>query len=153
MPRARPRLLQRAIDLYQRDIWRHEHLEGRGPRARLYALLRVISITLTGMGETKTASRAASLSFSTLLGLGPLMAIAVLVAGFVLDRQDPDLAVNTLNKLIKFVAPQVTQYEQLEASRAVSPARHVLMWCRPLPSIPARLRRQTLRHLKPATPN
>lgn len=119
MPRARPRLLQRAIDLYQRDIWRHEHLEGRGPRARLYALLRVISITLTGMGETKTASRAASLSFSTLLGLGPLMAIAVLVAGFVLDRQDPDLAVNTLNKLIKFVAPQVTQYEQLEASRAV----------------------------------
>lgn len=120
MPRARPRLLQRAIDLYQRDIWRHEHLEGRGPRARFYAFLRVVSITLTGMGETKTASRAASLSFSTLLGLGPLMAIAVLVAGFVLDRQDPDLAVNTLNKLIKFVAPQVTQYEQLEAARASS---------------------------------
>lgn len=120
MPRARPRLVQQALDLYQRDIWRHEHLDGRGPRARFFALLRVVSITLTGMGETKTASRAASLSFSTLLGLGPLMAIAVLVAGFVLDRQDPDLAVNTLNKLIKFVAPQVTQYEQLEAARSTS---------------------------------
>jgi membrane protein len=45
------------------------------------------------------------------------MAIAVLVAGFVLDRQDPDLAVNTLNRLIKFVAPQVDQYERLEANK------------------------------------
>lgn len=103
--------------LYTRDMWSHDALHDRSPRGRLIALLRVVSITITGLIETKSASRAASLSFSTLLGLGPLMAIAVLVAGFVLDRQDPDLAVNTLNKLIKFVAPQVTQYEQLSAAR------------------------------------
>ena len=107
--------LRRAARIYTHDIWRNEYLDGKSPRARLYAVLRVISITYTGIVETKTPSRAASLSFSTLLGLGPLMAIAVLVAGFVLDRQDPNLAVNTLNRLIKFVAPQVTQYEQLEA--------------------------------------
>ncbi|MEO0055947.1 MAG: hypothetical protein RLZZ50_1894 [Verrucomicrobiota bacterium] len=122
MPLPGLHLWQGAVRLYTRDIWRNEYLEGRGPKARFYALLRVVSITLTGVIETKTPSRAAALSFSTLLGLGPLMAIAVLVAGFVLDRQDPDLAVNTLNKLIKFVAPQVTQYEQLEASRAAHPA-------------------------------
>lgn len=117
-------LLKRATRIYEEDIWRNEYLDGRSPRARFYAVLRVISITLTGIVETKTPSRAASLSFSTLLGLGPLMAIAVLVAGFVLDRQDPALAVNTLNRLVKFVAPQVTQYEQLEAknSAAKSPA-------------------------------
>lgn len=117
MPITLVQLGQRAHRLYSRDIWRNEYLNGRGPKARFYALLRVISITLTGIAETKTPSRAAALSFSTLLGLGPLMAIAVLVAGFVLDRQDPDLAVNTLNRLIKFVAPQVTQYEQLEAQK------------------------------------
>lgn len=113
-------LWQRAVRLYTRDIWRNEYLNGRGIKARFYALLRIVSITLTGIAETKSASRAAALSFSTLLGLGPLMAIAVLVAGFVLDRQDPDLAVNTLNRLIKFVAPQVTQYERLEAEQKAS---------------------------------
>lgn len=117
MPLPGLHLWQRARQLYTCDIWRNEYLSGRGPKARFYALLRVISITITGLSETKSASRAAALSFSTLLGLGPLMAIAVLVAGFVLDRQDPDLAVNTLNRLIKFVAPQVTQYERLEAER------------------------------------
>lgn len=117
MPSSGPNLWQRFARLYTRDIWRNEYLQGSSPRARLYAFLRVVSITLTGVKETKSPSRAASLSFSTLLGLGPLMAIAVLVAGFVLDRKDPDLAVNTLNRLIKFVAPQVTQYEQLEAQK------------------------------------
>ncbi len=122
MPIPGLNLWHRAVQLYTRDIWRNEYLQGRSPRARFYALLRVISITVTGVTETKTPSRAASLSFSTLLGLGPLVAIAVLVAGFVLDRQDPDLAVNTLNRLIKFVAPQITQYEQLEARQNAASA-------------------------------
>ena len=117
MPPPGHHLWQNAARIYTRDIWRNEYLDGRGLRARFYAFLRVISITITGVIETKSASRAAALSFSTLLGLGPLMAIAVLVAGFVLDRQDPDLAVNTLNRLIKFVAPQITQYERLEAEK------------------------------------
>ena len=136
MPLPGLHLWQRAVRLYTRDIWRNEYLDGRGPKARFYALLRVISITLTGVIETKTPSRAAALSFSTLLGLGPLMAISVLVAGFVLDRQDPDLAVNTLNKLIKFVAPQVTQYEQLEAAKAAQ-AGGTVQSSAPAPGQPA----------------
>ncbi len=115
-----PSVWQRAHNLYIRDIWRNQYLDDRSLRGRGYALLRIVSITITGINETKSASRAASLSFSTLLGLGPLMAIAVLVAGFVLDRQHPDLAVNTINRVIKFVAPQVTQYEQLENQKAAA---------------------------------
>jgi len=120
MPAQGPAFWRRAHRIYTRDIWCNKYLDDRSLRGRSYALLRIISITITGINETKSASRAASLSFSTLLGLGPLMAIAVLVAGFVLDRQEPDLAVNTLNRLIKFVAPQVTQYEQLEKRNAPS---------------------------------
>ena len=117
MPLPGLHLWQRATQIYTRDIWRNEYLQGSSLRARFYAFLRVVSISITGIKETKSPSRAASLSFSTLLGLGPLMAIAVLVAGFVLDRKDPDLAVNTLNRLIKFIAPQVTQYEQITAQK------------------------------------
>jgi membrane protein len=125
MPFPGLQLWQHAHRLYTREIWTPQSIENRTPVGRFHALLRVVSITLTGLNETKSASRAASLSFSTLLGLGPLMAIAVLVAGFVLDRQDPDLAVNTLNRLIKFVAPQVTQYEQLEARQKAAGAPEV----------------------------
>jgi len=100
--------------LYRRDIWQPAHLKDQSPRGLFYAALRVISITWTVFNETKAASRAASLSFSSLLGLGPLVAIAVLVAGFMLDKNDPYLAANTLNRLITFVAPQLTELSKIE---------------------------------------
>lgn len=101
--------------IYETEIWRPELLGDRSLRGRCFACLRIISITLTGLEETKAASRAAALSFSSLLGLGPLVAIAMLVAGFMLDQEDPNLAVNTLNRLIKFVAPQLVEYEEIKA--------------------------------------
>jgi len=103
------RTLQR---LFQYEIWRPSALGDKSPRGRLHALLRIVSITWSGIGENTAFSRAAALSFSSLLGLGPLVAIAMLVAGFAIDKQDDDLAVKTMNKLIKFIAPQIAQYEQ-----------------------------------------
>ncbi len=99
--------------LYNSEIWQPAYLKDTSLRGRLYAVLRVISITLTGLDDNKAFSRAAALSFSSLLGLGPLVAIAVLVAGFVVDQNDPHLAANSLNKLIKFVAPQIAEYERI----------------------------------------
>ncbi|HWA08855.1 MAG TPA: YihY/virulence factor BrkB family protein, partial [Opitutaceae bacterium] len=98
----------------QKEIWQPGQLKRLSPRGLLYAALRVISITATVFNETKAASRAAALSFSSLLGLGPLVALTVLVAGFALDNKDPDLAANTLSRLINFVAPQVGQYGKLD---------------------------------------
>lgn len=107
----------RFSELYRKEIWKPGQLKHRTPRAVLYAVLRVLSITWTVFYETKAASRAAALSFSSLLGLGPLVALTVLVAGFALDRQDPNLAANTLSRLIYFVAPQVAQYSKLPHHR------------------------------------
>jgi len=101
------------VQLYSKGIWHPDHLQDNSLRGRFYALLRVFSITLTGIEDNKAFSRAAALSFSSLLGLGPLVAIAVLVAGFVVDQNDPHLAANSLNRLIKFVAPQIAQYEKI----------------------------------------
>jgi membrane protein len=99
--------------LLKKEIWQPACLTDSSPRGRLYAVLRVISITVSGLFENKTASRAAALSFSSLLGLGPLVAIAVFVASFVLDKNDPHIAVNTLHGLITFIAPSISEYEKL----------------------------------------
>ncbi|HTO04020.1 MAG TPA: YhjD/YihY/BrkB family envelope integrity protein, partial [Opitutus sp.] len=98
--------------VYQKEIWQPAQLRKFSPRACLYAVLRVVSITWTAFNETKAVSRAAALSFSSLLGLGPLVAITVLIAGFTLDQKDPTLAATKLGRLISFVAPQVGQFPQ-----------------------------------------
>lgn len=70
--------------------------------------MRVISITGTVFIETKVPSRAAALSFSSLLSLGPLIAIAVLVGGFILGKNDdPNLVANQVGALLEQVAPQL----------------------------------------------
>ncbi|MFA5264986.1 MAG: YhjD/YihY/BrkB family envelope integrity protein [Opitutaceae bacterium] len=104
------------VSFFEKEIWKPENLSTHSPKGWLYAFIRVISITWTVFNETKAASRAAALSYNSLLGLGPLVAIAMLVAGFMLDKKDPDLAVNTFNRLIKFVAPQISQYEKISGA-------------------------------------
>lgn len=103
--------------LFRNDIWQAQNLQRYSVRGTAYAVLRVISITWTVFNETKAASRAAALSFSSLLGLGPLVALTVLVAGFTLDNRDPNLAANTLSRLINFIAPQVGQLSKLPPER------------------------------------
>src|ERR1017187_2268152 len=100
--------------LWHKDIWQASLLSDRSPRGRFYALLRVVSISATSFFETKTLSRAADLSFSSLLGLGPLIAIGMLVASTLFGQRDPNIAVDALNRLITFVAPQLGQYERLD---------------------------------------
>jgi membrane protein len=111
----------RFSELYKREIWQQSYLQDKSLRGKLYTLLRIISITITVFTETRAASRAAALSFSSLLGFGPLVAIAMVVAGMVVEKDDPNLAVNTLNKMIQFIAPQVGQYESLTADKSNGP--------------------------------
>jgi membrane protein len=105
-------LLSRLRRLWSHEIWvaglnRDRSLKGRG-----FALLRVASITLSGLNEIQVAIRSAALSFSSLLALGPLIAIAVLISGFALGNQDPAFAAQGLNRVISFIAPQVAQYDR-----------------------------------------
>lgn len=94
------------------DIWAAATARDRSPKGRLYAAMRVISITVSGLQEIKVAARAAALSYSSLLGLGPLIALAVLIAGFALGDRDPALLARSLNNVISFIAPQVAQYDE-----------------------------------------
>ncbi len=108
----------RLTHFFQREIWHSAYLNDRSWKGRYYAILRVVSITLIGLDKNRATSRAAALSFSSLLGLGPLVAIAVLVAGFAVNSDDPHLVTNYLNQLIKYIAPQMEVYEQSAKEKA-----------------------------------
>ena len=111
---------RRLVRLYQKEIWQPAYLRDNTPRGWLYAGLRLISITWTVFNETRAASRAAALSYSSLLGLGPLVAIVMLVAGFVLNSQDPQVLVQSIEKILSYVAPQLSQYQSAQGTAAES---------------------------------
>ncbi len=103
---------RRVEQIWSKEIWLPASLKENSPRGWFYASLRVISITITVFFETKVASRAAALSFSSLLSLGPLVAIAVLVGGFVLGKNsDPDLVANKIGAMLEQAAPQLRSLE------------------------------------------
>ena len=116
--------LSRLQRLWRHEIWAAALTRDTSPKGRLFALLRVASITLSGLHEMHVAIRAAALSYSSLLALGPLIAIAVLISGIALGNQDPALAAQGLNRVISFIAPQVAQYDKagLAASVPTSPS-------------------------------
>lgn len=110
----------RIARIWQKDIWQTSLRTDRSARGLLYALLRVVSISCSTFEQTKTASRAADLSFSSMLGLGPLTAIAMLVASTVFGGRNPHLAVDLLQRLISFVAPQINEYDASGARGALA---------------------------------
>jgi len=101
-----PSLRERVARFVEKDVWQQSRLNDHSPRGWVYAALRVASITWTVFLETKIPARAAALSFSSMLGLGPLIAIAVLIGGFVLgSNSDPDLVANKIGQIMEKVAP------------------------------------------------
>jgi len=92
----------------RQDMWRTHGMEASRGKQLAFSVARVISITLSGLKENRIMARAAALSFSSLLGLGPMIALAALLSGFVLDKTQPDMAQETIENLIAYIAPQVT---------------------------------------------
>ena len=106
----------RLVEIWRREIWLPANLKDNSPRGWLYAWLRVLSISVTVFLETKAPSRAAALSFSSLLSLGPLVAIGVLVGGFVLGKEaDPGVIAAQIGGLLQQAAPQL---KSLQIGRA-----------------------------------
>ena len=92
--------------LLTREIWALEHLGLKSGRGRIYALLRIVSLTWQGLRRNRIPVQAAALTFYSLIGLGPLIAIGIMVSGFVIDRGDENLAIDAISKAIAFAAPQ-----------------------------------------------
>jgi len=102
------RAAERARKVVNRDIWELDHLGKRGARARFYAFLRVAALTFDGLKRNRIPVQSAALTFSSLIGLGPLIAIGIMVSSFVIERGDENMAVDALARAIAFAAPQTT---------------------------------------------
>jgi len=96
------------------EIWRSKNLQEHGVRGRVFALLRILSILLNGLSNNRLLSRSAALSYYSLIGMGPLVAIVVMFSGFILQRGETDLAANSLQKVLLFIAPTVSELNKLD---------------------------------------
>ena len=104
--------------LIAQDIWELEYLGRTSLRARLYLLLRVLTLTGQGLRRNKIPVQSAALTFYSLIGIGPLIALGIMVSGFVIDQApagaDPqdqaaeNIAVDAISKAIAYAAPQLS---------------------------------------------
>lgn len=103
--------LQALRRLLNSEIWRASELESTTLRGRLHRFLRVFILCFEGIFRNKLFSRAGSLSFSSLAGLAPLVAIAIPVGALFLG-QDEDRAVRWLGQVVNYIAPHMAEYEK-----------------------------------------
>lgn len=125
----------RFVHIYQKEIWQSALLKSRSLKGICYAVLRVVSITITVFVETRLASRAAALSFSSLLGLGPLLAIATLIAGFALGAKDSKEIARAISEMVTTVAPQLQAYDQ-QSLADLNQKKAEWEWLHQMPYVP-----------------
>lgn len=107
--------LLRVQVLLQKDIWELEHLGQRTIRARLFYLLRILTLTWQGTKRNQLSTQSAALTFYTSIGIGPLIAFGIMISGFLIDRNisDPNAApedsaiVQKISEVIVYAAPHV----------------------------------------------
>ena len=90
--------------------WTPEALAQRGWRGGLKAAWRVIATTWYGVFDNRLPQQSAALTYYTLMSLGPLLALALTVSGFILSRagaQADTPAKRAIVAAVEYVAPQV----------------------------------------------
>lgn len=90
--------------------WTPTALAQRGWRGGLKAGWRVIATTWYGVFDNRLPQQSAALTYYTLMSLGPLLALALTVSGFILSRagaQADNPAKRAIVAAVEYVAPQV----------------------------------------------
>ncbi len=110
---ARTRRFVRAVpDFIGREIWQGTGDDGEGGRTRSLAFVRMLVIAWRGIGDNKLFGQAAALSYYSLIGLGPLLAIGIMISGFLLQGEDKNnVLVEKLSQALVFVAPPVSEWQ------------------------------------------
>jgi len=97
----------RTRNLLGRDIWELEHLGRKTVRARIYHLLRILTLTWQGLRRNKIPVQAAALTFYSLIGIGPLIALGIMISGFALEKGSEELILEKIYEAISWAAPQI----------------------------------------------
>lgn len=99
------------------DIWELQHLGRKTLKARFYFFMRILVLTIQGLQRNNLALQSAALTFYSLIGIGPLIALGIMISSFVLDQSptnsiNPDQpaenrAVEAITRAISYAAPQL----------------------------------------------
>lgn len=103
--------LPAAFRRFFREMWTTEGLRSRGALGAVRATWRVVAMSWRGIWGNQLPQRAAALTYYTLMAVGPVLALALTVSGFILQRQaagGENPAKQALVAAIQYVAPQVT---------------------------------------------
>lgn len=110
--KEQPTLLQRLYqlvlyvpDFVREEIWRVRALEARSWKGRGFGLLRMAALTIDGIRSNRLPLQAAALGYYTLIALGPLVAIAIMISGFIIKENSKEKIVNALIDITYFIAP------------------------------------------------
>ena len=90
-----------------RDIWELQYLGRKTVRARLYHLLRILTLTWQGLRRNKIPVQAAALTFYSLIGIGPLIALGIMISGFALEKGSEEVVLEKIYQAISWAAPQI----------------------------------------------
>ncbi|MFP4541913.1 MAG: YihY/virulence factor BrkB family protein [Opitutales bacterium] len=100
--------LQRFV---QHDIWKTHHSGDPERSDWRMQFVRVLSLAFEGLSKNQLLMRASGLSYASLIGLGPLVAIAVMVSGSFL-RSDLE---TQIKEALLIVAPTLRDYVSVTA--------------------------------------
>jgi membrane protein len=101
---------QRLREFFEKDIWEFGVGEETSLMGQWLALMRVLSISWRGLFENRLFSRAAALSYSSLIALGPLVAIVVFLSSSFVQTD----AQTQVKRALLFVAPSLQEMVTLE---------------------------------------
>ncbi len=107
---VKPSLITRIAGAVREEAWSTEALGDKSPKGRFYAAVRVIGITIKGLVLNKIPLNAAALTYYTLMSLGPMLALVLIIAGTVLQRNENGHALlkEKVSDFFHQIAPQTT---------------------------------------------
>jgi len=103
------KLARRVRQITRRDIWMMTGVEHSGVRNGIYRTLRIVLLSWEGIRHNRLTSQAAALSYYTLIGLGPLLAVGIMISGFLIKGNSEEVVVKALTDLLYFVAPPAAE--------------------------------------------
>ena len=91
------------------EIWDAKHTEKGGIAGAWILLLRVVITTVNGILKNRVFVQASSLSYATLLAIGPILAITILFSGMFFKDKGDQFIYEKIMDAAAFVMPAVTE--------------------------------------------
>jgi membrane protein len=101
---------QRVRIFFRKDLWETHPSQERTARYRAVFFLRALAISWKGLSENRLFSRAAALSYSSLIALGPLIAIVVMLSSTFVQTD----AETQIKRALLFISPSLEEMITLE---------------------------------------